>query len=94
MADLKMAIGWMNEGKKVRRSKWSEGAVIHKNKEQFFFNKEDYEAIDWEIYKEKSAIQMKIDTVYRSLKNIEQLNGTFVLKESIKLFAESEDSVQ
>lgn len=62
MADLKMAIGWMNEGKRVRRAKWSEGAVIHKEKETFFFNKEDYKAIDWEVYEETFCLQKLFDT--------------------------------
>jgi hypothetical protein len=62
MTDFKQAVEWMKEGKKVRRSFWSDKTwfirskdnnILDNNGLQRHYNIESIEATDWEIYQEE-----------------------------------------
>ena len=62
MADFNQAIKWLREGKKVRRSGWVKGSVLHNERGRILFGSENttllsclpnLEATDWEIYCEE-----------------------------------------
>ncbi len=105
MADIIQAVKWMGEGKKVKHSDWEDDSFVFFDTNCYDFHSstgisydfgiQEFKRKDWEIYEEKlkepSALQERINSVYKSLEQIEKLNGTFVLKEAIKLFALQKD---
>ena len=63
MAYFKQAIEWLKEGKKVRGESWYDGAywfldktmnaIQNEKNEDAWFQIRNFEATDWEIFKEK-----------------------------------------
>lgn len=103
MANFNQAIEWMKEGKKVTMTSKVDGWYCYSNPQQNRlledFSREggscelsiiEFESNEWELYKDKTELNRRIDVVHTSLKQIEELNGSFILKEAIKLFAQHE----
>ena len=95
MADFMQAVKWMKEGKKVRResmpAEWFyfiEGDTVQNEfgnlKNRTYFCVEDFEATDWEIYRDETSTKF--------LKRA-GTDGTLWAKEFMKLFGDEKDKI-
>ena len=67
MADIKQAVQWMKEGKKVKHSDWSDGSFVcyllmsssfkNSSGRDFEFSLRDFERTDWIIHEEKNSTE-------------------------------------
>jgi len=85
---------FLHECKEIMRiDDLNDDSISYKSHYKYFPNSCCIEAMDWEV-SDKSEINRRINVVHKSLKQIEDLNGSFILKEAIKLFVEQKGDEQ